>query len=277
MSNEPSSDRPAGLFCHKCGQSLVPEHDFCPRCGTARSGATASGPSASIDGVPAASTRATRGSGRLVGLALLLGALLVVIGPILNGRTLFGLFQGVVTPSCTVGLTGAAVSVSVQGLNAQLQCDSFLTTTTNGGSWYMYSGGQSPTGAVICQLSLRGDLYTVRDQGSLNIYGSGICSNLINEANGVVQTPQPPVVESGACGLQVAGHDAIVLADAAVCSDFEAVYPPADGRWVQYTSSAPPSRDREICTVVFEGASVTVWDSGGAYYGSELCRRLKAS
>ena len=49
-----------------------------------------------------------------------------------NARTIFGSFAGAVNPSCTVGLTGAAVSVTSQGLNAQSDCDSFLSQTTNG-------------------------------------------------------------------------------------------------------------------------------------------------
>lgn len=119
-------------------------------------------------------------------LALIAAIALVLVA--LNGPALFGQIGAVVTPSCAVGLTGAAVSVTVQGLNAQSECGSFLTTTTDGGTWYLYTGGQAPLGASICQETYRGDLFTVRDQGS-NIYGSGVCNNLIKLINADLATP----------------------------------------------------------------------------------------
>jgi len=145
-------------------------------------------------------------------------------------------FDRTVTPSCTVGLNGAAVSVTVQGSGAQAQCNSFLRTTTNGGNWYLYSGGQQPAGASICQIRYLGDLWTVRDNGALNVYGSGICTNLANLANGIPLATRtaaptikvPPNQVYAVCGLRVADHDATVLMDLDECTAFERDYPPAD-------------------------------------------------
>jgi len=216
---------------------------------------------------------------------VLAGLLLVIVavgGLYLVSPDFRGQIQGAVTPSCTVGLTGAAVSVTVQGADAQAQCESFLDQTTDGGSWYIYSGGQKPAGAVICQVSYRGEMFTVRDQGSLNIYGSGICSNLIKLANGQPLTTREPTVDPGidvVCGLRVAGHNATVLADLDLCSAFAREYPPADGSWEIYEASTPPSGDRLICEGVWAApdtywGSVEIWDSGGASYATDLCRRL---
>ncbi|MGA3058602.1 MAG: hypothetical protein ABSE70_11315 [Candidatus Limnocylindrales bacterium] len=146
------------------------------------------------------------------------------------------MFDRTVTPSCTVGLNGAAVSVTVQGSGAQAQCNSFLRTTTNGGNWYLYSGGQQPAGASICQIRYLGDLWTVRDNGALNVYGSGICTNLANLANGIPLATRtaaptikvPPNQVYAVCGLRVADHDATVLMDLDECTAFERDYPPAD-------------------------------------------------
>jgi hypothetical protein len=116
--------------------------------------------------------------------AAILVAAVVGVGLFLVSPDFRGGVQNAVTPSCTVGLNGAAVSVTVQGADAQTQCNSFLTRTTDGGTWYVYSGGQQPAGASICQIHYHGDLITVRDSGALDIYGNAICSSLIDQANG---------------------------------------------------------------------------------------------
>ena len=132
--------------------------------------------------------------GRLVLGTLLAILSVIVVGLLMSGYSVSDLTRALPIPlpqNCTVGLTGAAVSVTVQGPTAQSQCNSFLGTKTDGGSWYNYAGGQSAGGAVICQENYSGDLFTVRDQGSLNLYGSGVCSNLIKLINAALA---PPVV-----------------------------------------------------------------------------------
>lgn len=164
---------------------------------------------------------------------LLFGAIVVValvgVGLYLVSPDFRGSVENVVTPSCTVGLNGAAVSVTVQGLDAQAQCDHFLTQTTDGGTWYVYSGGQQPAGASICQVHYQGDQFTVRDSGALDLYGNSICSNLINAANGIVpgatatlafaQPTQDPAVASAQAAAAASAATAAAAARARVNID----------------------------------------------------------
>lgn len=133
--------------------------------------------------VPAARSSAVTPLAKILFITILVAAV-VGVGLYLVSPDFRGGVQNVVMPSCTVGLNGAAVSVTAQGADAQTQCNSFLTRTTDGGTWYVYSGGQQPAGASICQIHYHGDLITVRDSGALDIYGNAICSSLIDQANG---------------------------------------------------------------------------------------------
>jgi|GEM_PF-2001986 hypothetical protein len=110
------------------------------------------------------------------------------------------------------------------------------------------------------------------------MYGNSICSNLVKLANGqplVTPPPTPVVPVSAACGLQVASHDATIIADGSVCGDLKTAYPPAGGGvWDDYNGAGPPTYDSLVCSGQYEEAQVQVWDSGGQYYGSDLCQRL---
>ena len=256
-------------FCENCGQELSPDARYCPHCGAARQAKdAAASPGVSPVLVPTMASKPRRRARVPLLIACFAGLGILFL---LNGRTLLNDLGGAVIPSCTVGLAGAAVSVTAQGVNAQGQCTSFLSTTTDGGSWYLYSGAATPGGAVICQVPFGGSTLTVRDEGALDLYGSQICRNLIKAANPVVETIPPAT----ACGLQIQGHEATVLATADVCTDFENAYPPASGgSWIGYPVSTPPSGDTLVCTRTFEGASINVWDSGGQFYGADLCGRI---
>lgn len=173
-----------GGRCARCGRAFTPDAAFCAGCGLPI-GPTFP-PTAVAPIVPPGPV--VRSSGRPPLTKILFAAILVVavigVGLYLLSPDFRGGVQNAVTPSCTVGLNGAAVSVTVQGADAQTQCNSFLTRTTDGGTWYVYSGGQQPAGASICQIHYQGDLITVRDSGALDIYGNAICSSLIDQANG---------------------------------------------------------------------------------------------
>jgi zinc-ribbon domain len=176
--------------CTRCGRAITPDASFCPGCGVPI--LRASPPSLTVPTAPPGQSLTSEARPRArTPLAKILFAVILVVAVVGVGLYLLspdfrGSIQNAVTPSCTVGLNGAAVSVSVQGADAQAQCNSFLTRTTDGGAWYVYSGGQQPAGASICQVNYHGDLITVRDQGALDLYGSSICSGLIDQANGVV-------------------------------------------------------------------------------------------
>ncbi len=99
----------------------------------------------------------------------------------------FALLLPTVAPGrCSVGLNGAAVSVTVQGPGAMGACEEFLTQTTDGGTWYVYASGEQPTAPLVCQVALSGDVVDVRDSGLLDAYGTTICNNLIKQANAQV-------------------------------------------------------------------------------------------
>ena len=95
----------------------------------------------------------------------------------------FALLLPTVAPArCSVGLNGAAVSVTVQGPGAMGACEEFLTQTTDGGTWYVYASGEQPTAPLVCQVALSGDVVDVRDSGLLDAYGTSICNNLFKQA-----------------------------------------------------------------------------------------------
>jgi hypothetical protein len=86
------------------------------------------------------------------------GLVLATVGGLLAWQAgLLGTIAPGQAPS-TCTLAGSAVSITVQGPGAQAQCGSFIGRITNGGSWYVYEGGQPPQGAVICQVSRSGAL-----------------------------------------------------------------------------------------------------------------------
>jgi len=176
--------------------------------------------------------------------------------------------------SCTVGLHASGLSVTVDGNDASFQCTGWLSNKpVNGATWFMYgaSDGQ-PTGPIVCQVTVQGDDYTVRDTGGS--YGSQVCMNLEKLASGAAIGSTPMPASSVACGIQVDGHDATVLASGNVCSDFESSYPPADGTWDTYSATTPPSNASLVCAGQWEDVRLEIWDSGGQVYASDLCKRL---
>lgn len=109
-----------------------------------------------------------------------------VVGVAIVAVVLLGSASGIIgeilPEHCVVGLTGAAVSIQVDGAGASAQCDSYAIQVTDGGSWYRYQGDLAPGGAVICQVPWNGRTYTVRDQGLGNLYGTSVCQQLIGAA-----------------------------------------------------------------------------------------------
>ncbi len=182
MGMGPGFEQSAGGRCARCGRAFASDAAFCPGCGL---------PTAPTYQPAIGLTQPVVGSGgRPLLTKILFGAILLAavasVGLYLLSPDFRGSVQNATTPSCTVGLNGAAVSVTVQGGDAQTQCNSFLARTTDGGTWYVYSGGQQPAGASICQIHNQADLITVRDSGALDLYGNAICSSLIDQANGVI-------------------------------------------------------------------------------------------
>ena len=45
----------------------------------------------------------------------------------------------------------------------------------------------------------------------------------------------------------------------------------SSGVWDTWDSPAPPARDRKLCSGIWNGITITVWDSGGQIYGTAIC------
>ena len=169
-----------GRICPHCGKPVAPDRkSYCNHCGEplpAEFAVRADGPA------PPSRHRSIRGW-LILAVVLAAGAYGWFSG------ALASIAPGVAPAHCVVGLNGHAVSVAVDGPGAMAQCNSFLTQTTDGGTWYVYANGAQPAGAMICQVAYAGDEWAVRDQGVLDIYGSGICGDLINLAKGPSAAP----------------------------------------------------------------------------------------
>jgi hypothetical protein len=271
-------------FCGRCGREFAAVDLFCSQCGAARRlDAVGPTPTAPESGAALASSSAPLAVGqrgrhirRVLDAAVIVA--IVVVGVLVAFPGVSAWWSQATTPSCTVGLTGASVSVTVQGSTAEKQCEAMLAQTTNGGTWYRYASGQQPAGASICQVHYEGDLWIVRDEGALELYSSSICSNLVKLANGQPLVTAPPTPQGqvyAACGLRLDGSNATVIADASVCSDLRSALPSVGGGiWDDYYQASLPSGDDLICEGVWSDADVQVWDSGFAIYGSEVCDGL---
>jgi hypothetical protein len=85
-----------------------------------------------------------------------------------------------------------------------------------------------------------------------------------------------PDNRTGACAIQIRGYNATVVASADICSAFARAYQLPGDSWISVDGSiGAPAVDRLICTGTWDGATVTVWDSGGASFASQVCQMLR--
>ena len=115
--------------------------------------------------------------GVLIALAILGGIVL------LGGGGLAALRLSPLWPDCTVGYGGTNLNINVQGLGAAVACQELIKSAPGGvsspGQTPLGSGYEtSPTGTLICSVSLNRLRYTVRDSGLLMLYGTAFCSYL---------------------------------------------------------------------------------------------------
>lgn len=90
-----------------------------------------------------------------------------------------------IEPSCTIGLTGTAATITIEAWSANQDCDAFFAgnptflgpavenPTKN---YYRYSG--TPTEPVVCEGNDQGRHIIVRDEGALKLVGNSICSSM---------------------------------------------------------------------------------------------------
>ncbi len=213
-----------------------------------------------------------------VARVILLACVLVagaVLFNMLGGQRIIG---QVVPSSCVVGLTGAAVSIQLDGPTAAAACDRFAATTaTDGGTWYVYRNGVTPGGSVICQVDWRdGNTYTVRDSGALTLYGSGICKNLLSPADVGSEPEAEPAggIPIGPCVLGVEGHDVTIDVSNGGCEQFVGEIPAPFGGTYVVLETAPSIPI--VCEVFAQGHyNAIVRDSGGQRYAGAICESLR--
>jgi|GEM_PF-1803200 len=105
-------------------------------------------------------------------------AVIVIMFIILAGAILLVRWNAIgraVGPSCTIGVTGTAANITVQGWGADSSCHSMLGAHT-------YDLRSGPQGVVVCQYVIHSDLVTVRDEGLLKLVGAALCSKLQQES-----------------------------------------------------------------------------------------------
>lgn len=95
--------------------------------------------------------------------------LLLVAGAVVASR--WNAIGQAVGPSCTIGVTGTAANVTVQGWGANADCQTMLGAST----YQMRSG---PQGVEVCQYDIHGNLVTVRDEGLVKLVGAAVCARL---------------------------------------------------------------------------------------------------
>jgi len=94
-----------------------------------------------------------------------------------------------IRPSCAVGISGTSASISVDGIGAGGVCHQILVG--NGGT---YEQTQSPSQPVICEETVDGRRFIVRDDGLLKLVGNAICQQLHgHSANPAVVTVPAPL------------------------------------------------------------------------------------
>jgi ribosomal protein L32 len=174
--------------CPKCGEAISSRVRFCPNCGW-RLLPHGSGHYHRSDGLrdtwhPEARNRIapTTGSRILDGslvIALILAIVFLLYGLSIHG---FSVKEAVAAigenwgPSCTVGVTGTAATVTYRGWPAENSCASQLPDKT------LYQlQGDPPENPVICQYTSNGLTATVRDQGALKNVDNLICQSLQKE------------------------------------------------------------------------------------------------
>jgi len=112
-----------------------------------------------------------------------LGAAVVIVAAIYAVPFLWNRWQAA-HESCTVGVTGTAAMVQVQGDRADGSCDTMVN-----GSQYEYHYSVPITAHPICQYSFGGRQYTVYDEGVLKSMGNSLCHVLANDEVPVLNTP----------------------------------------------------------------------------------------
>ncbi len=90
-----------------------------------------------------------------------------------------------IEPSCTVGVTGTAAAVTLQGWQANQNCTTLFSGTQNTnipqiGPVNTYRLDSPPDEPVVCQVNKDGLRITVRDEGILKLVGNALCQAILS-------------------------------------------------------------------------------------------------
>lgn len=96
----------------------------------------------------------------------------------------------ILTLTCTIGISQSAANITVRGAHADAECDASVGPGRS--TWYLFSSDTQSSGAVICQLSIDGFTYTVRDGETFHGLASAICGGLERYTGTLVGGPSFP-------------------------------------------------------------------------------------
>jgi hypothetical protein len=111
------------------------------------------------------------------GAIIAVGVPLLVVYVFVNSLPLTDRLSGLRT-ECSIGISGTAASLTVRGWAAGQACREIMTGRgqESGTTWYEKTEQLVPT--VICEYTISGRRFIVRDDGALKIAGSAICAYL---------------------------------------------------------------------------------------------------
>jgi hypothetical protein len=85
-----------------------------------------------------------------------------------------GVFAVVESQPKTIGITGYAANITVSGFMVQPSANKYVAQH----STELYVQSSQPTGTEICEGTIQGYHYIVRDTGMLMLVGNAICSQI---------------------------------------------------------------------------------------------------
>lgn len=171
------------IECARCGAGISPRSRFCPECGTPLvPQAAARGETHPIRSISNRGGRPPSASILLV-VAVVLAFFLgwVFLPRLVDAESSANIFDALgrdYGPSCTVGVTGTAATLTFKGWNAWGSCDAQLAS-----AGLYRSDAATLTAPIICQYTTHGMRATIRDEGSLKLVGNVLCQSLRKQVN----------------------------------------------------------------------------------------------
>ena len=97
---------------------------------------------------------------------------------------------GCAAGECYVGVRGTAASITVKGTFPGGTCEAlisnpakFVGNIAEDGARDLYAMSERPTQPVICEYTIDGRSFIVRDEGMLKVVGNLLCSGLVRRVD----------------------------------------------------------------------------------------------